>query len=53
MTQEQFEREKTYRVTMSIARSMLQRGLINEQEYKKIDKMMLKKYRPILGVLCR
>ena len=52
MTQEQFEREKTYRVTMSIARSMLQNGLITEQEYKKIDIMMLEKYRPLLGVLC-
>ncbi len=53
MTQEQFEREKTYRVTLSIAKSMLQNGLITELEYKKIDIMMLEKYRPLLGVLCR
>jgi hypothetical protein len=53
MTQEQFEREKGYRVTLSIAKSMLQGGLITEQEYKKIDIMMIEKYRPLLGVLCR
>ncbi len=53
MTQEQFEREKAYRVTLSIAKSMLQNGLITEQEYKKIDIMMIEKYRPLLGVLCR
>jgi len=52
MTQEQFEREKAYRVTLSIAKTMLQNGLINEQEYKKIDTMMIEKYRPLLGVLC-
>lgn len=53
MTQEQFEREKAYGVTLSIARSMLKSGLINEREYKKIDTMMLNKYRPILGSLLR
>ena len=53
MTQEQFEREKAYRVTLSIANSMLQNGLITDQEYKKIDIMMLEKYRSLLGVLCR
>ena len=34
MTQEQFEREKAYHITLCIARYMLQRGLINEREYK-------------------
>lgn len=37
MTPEQFEREKAYRVTLSIAKTMLKKGLITEQEYKKID----------------
>ena len=52
MTQEQFEREKAYRITLSIAKTLLKQGLITEQEYKKIDGMMLEKYRPLLGGLC-
>lgn len=53
MTQEQFKREKAYHITLCIARAMFQCGLINEREYKKIDTMMLNKYRPILGSLLR
>lgn len=53
MTSEQFEREKACRITLSIAKTMLQRGLITEQDNKKIEGMMLEKYRPLLGVLCR
>ena len=53
MTPEQFEREKAYRITMSLAKTMLKKGLITQQEYKKIDGMMLEKYRPLLGVLIR
>ncbi|ODA42694.1 hypothetical protein DSBG_0568 [Desulfosporosinus sp. BG] len=53
MTTEQFDREKVYRVTLAIAKTMLKKGLITEQEYKKIDGMMLEKYRPLLGVVWR
>lgn len=53
MTPEQFKSEKDYRVTLSIAKSMLQRGLITEQEYKKIDGIMLEKYRPLLDAVWR
>ncbi len=52
MTQIQFQREKNYQTLHSITKSMLQKGLITEQEYKKIDAMMLEKYRPLLGSLC-
>jgi uncharacterized membrane protein len=51
MTQEQFKAESRYRTAMSVAKAMLARGLINQGEYKKIDTIMLKKYRPILGSL--
>jgi hypothetical protein len=53
MTQEQFEREKAYGVTLSIARSMLKSGLITEQEYRRIEVILVNKYRPILGSLRR
>jgi hypothetical protein len=51
MTQEQFEREKAYRLALSIATSMLKSGLITEEEYKKIDVLMYEKYRPVQGCL--
>ena len=53
MTPEQFKREAAYRATLSIAKSMLQKGLINENEYKKIDTIMFEKYHPLLGGLYR
>jgi hypothetical protein len=53
MSKEQFEREKNYQVMVSIARNMVKKGLISKQEYKKIDTIMFKKYRPLLGSLCR
>lgn len=53
MTKEQFEREKNYQIMLWIAKSMLQRGLITKQEYKKIDTMMFEKYCPLVGALYR
>ena len=49
MTKEQFECEKNYRVSISIAKTMLVRQLINEKEYKKIDSMLIKKYKPVIA----
>ncbi len=51
MSKEQFEREKNYRVSLSIAKSMLKKGIITEQDYCKIDTMLIAKYRPIIGSL--
>jgi len=51
MTQEQFEREKAYRIALSIATSMLKSGMITEEEYKKIDVLMHEKYSPVQGCL--
>lgn len=52
MTKEQFEREKNYQVMLFIIKKMARKGLITEQEYKKIGSMMLEKYNPLLGSLC-
>ena len=38
------EKKNAYIVTMSLAKSMLEKGIINEEEYNKIDTIMLKKY---------
>jgi hypothetical protein len=51
MTKEQFEGEKNYRVSVIIAKTMFTRKIIDEQEYKKIDKMLILKYKPIIGGL--
>ncbi|MCE5235837.1 MAG: SHOCT domain-containing protein [Clostridiaceae bacterium] len=53
MTKEQFEREKNYRVALSIAKAMLARGLINDKGYAKINAKLIAKYRPVFGGLCR
>lgn len=53
MTREQFQREQAYQVTLAIARSMLRNKLINEDEYRELDAMMLDKYRPLIGSLYR
>ena len=49
MTKEQFAREVDYGAAMSIAKAMLRAGLITGKEYRKIDTIYCKKYRPIIG----
>ena len=51
MTFEQFERERSYGVTMAVARVMLRGRVISKRDYRKIDTIFRKKYRPIIGVL--
>jgi hypothetical protein len=52
MSAEQFDRERFYQATISIARTMLRRGLITEDELAIIDTKMREKYAPLLGTLC-
>ena len=49
MTQEQFDREKHYGAAMAVARAMLSKGIITQEEYSRIDTMFTEKYRPIIG----
>lgn len=51
MTQERFEREKNYQVTLYITKSMLKRGLIDKKDFSKIKAMLISKYKPIIGSL--
>lgn len=41
---EYLKKVEAYRVAMSIAKSMLVRGIISEQEYEKIDAIMTEKH---------
>ncbi len=47
----QFESEKNYQVSVVIAKNMLDNGLINDKEFKKIKGFLVKKYCPIIGGL--
>lgn len=51
MSHEQFEKEKTYRVALSVAKVMLKNELITDEEYGVIDTMLAEKYEPIFGNL--
>jgi len=53
MTNEQFERERRYRVAISIAAAMLKQSLLSEDEYGIINKTMIEKYKPFFGGLVR
>ena len=49
----QFRNEKEYQIHMSVVRSMLKQRLISEKDYKKIEIILLNKYRPIFGTLAK
>ena len=49
MTKEQFQREKNYQTSRTVVKSMLDKGLVTEKEYKKIDTKLVAKYRPVIG----
>lgn len=51
MSKEQMTREKLYQTTMSMARRMLDDGIISKEEYVIIDTKMKEKYHPTLGTL--
>jgi len=51
MSEEQFERERLYQATVAIARTMLRKGLITNDELAVIDAKMREKYQPLLGCL--
>ena len=53
MTEEQFKAEKTYQVTMHLARIMLEKGIISREQYDDFHTKMLQKYNPIFGTLWR
>ena len=53
MTNDQFERERRYRVAISVAAGMLKLGLISEDEYGIINETMIEKYKPLFGWLMR
>jgi hypothetical protein len=51
MNKEQFEREKNYQVSLSIARNMLKEGLIETKDFVEIKKSLVRLYNPLIGGL--
>lgn len=46
-----FNNEKLYGITMAIAKSMLDKGIITIDEYEKFNEEMTQKYTPIISTL--
>ncbi len=51
MTKEAFHNEKMYQVTMAMVRRMHSDGLIFPEEYAKVERIFLKKYKPLIGTV--
>ena len=52
MTSKQFNSEKEYQIRKSIMNKMIEEKIITEQDYKKIDTILLKKHSSFFGSLC-
>lgn len=51
MSKAEFHAEKMYLLCLETAKRMLEDGIISEEEYAKIDTILLKKYKPTLSTL--
>ncbi len=51
MNEGDFRAELRYRMSLAVARAMLEEGAITEEEYLEIDTILLQKHQPILGTL--
>ena len=51
MTTQQFEREKDYSAASLVSQKLLMRGIISASDKRRIDRLLLRKYRPPIGSL--
>ena len=51
MSNERKHDDMVYQMAISVAKSMLKNGIVNREEYNRIDTILLKTYRPYLGSL--
>ena len=49
MTKEQFDREKKYQAALAVARAMLKKGIITEDDYAKTERVLRIKFCPFIG----
>jgi len=51
MNDDLFTAEMAYQVSLALAENLLQSGLISDEEFSRMRKLLLEKYSPILGSL--
>lgn len=51
MSKEQFDAEKDYQASIHLAKMLLKKDLLTEEEYAIIDTKLQEKYRPLFGTL--
>lgn len=51
MTKEAFYNEKMYQATMAMVRRMHSEGLISLEEYERVERIFLEKYKPLIGTV--
>ena len=51
LTKEQFEREGNYRLAAAIMRTLFGKGLLTDDEYRKVNDRLVERYRPVWGHL--
>jgi len=51
MENSRFRDELLFQTSMNMAKTMLESGMITEQEYKEIQRKFTEKYNPLLGTL--
>jgi len=51
MNKEQFAREKAYSANCLISQALFTRGIISESDRRQINKILVRKYRPMIGSL--
>ncbi|MGM9587625.1 MAG: SHOCT domain-containing protein [Candidatus Limivicinus sp.] len=51
MTPEELRNDMLYHMALSMAKTMLEKGLLSPEEYVEIDTILLQKYQPYLGRL--
>jgi len=51
MSEAQFQAEKQYQVALAMAKTLLEKGLLTQEEYAVIDTILLDKIKPSLGTL--
>ena len=47
LTPEQFEREAGYRFSLAVMGALLDKGLITQEEYRRIEPILAKKFSPV------
>lgn len=52
MTQERFDRETKYRAAMTVAREMLNNGVISAADFSQITAFFMEKYHPFFAENC-